>query len=195
LSNILILGATGSLARVATALFIRETDARLTLLARSPRRLAKYDPARVRVIEGDVMNLEELKQAMESQDVVYANLAGNLEAMAKNVVRAMSEMGLRRLVWISSMGIYDEVPGENAGSILDPYRKSAAIIEASELDYTILRPGWFNNVDEVDYEITQKGEPFRGHDVSRKSLASLIVKLAMTPGLEVRKSLGVNRPV
>jgi hypothetical protein len=38
------------------------------------------------------------------------------------------------------------------------------------------------------------GEPFRGHDVSRKSLASLVIKLATTPGLEVRHSLGVSTP-
>jgi uncharacterized protein YbjT (DUF2867 family) len=68
------------------------------------------------------------------------------------------------------------------------------IIEASDLDYTILRPGWFTNQDEIDYETTQKGEPFKGHDVSRKSVADFVVKLALTPGLEVRHSLGVNKP-
>jgi uncharacterized protein YbjT (DUF2867 family) len=92
------------------------------------------------------------------------------------------------------MGIYGEVPGQKYSRVLDPYRDSAAIIEASDLDWTILRPGWFTNGDEIDYETTQKGEPFRGHDVSRKSVASLVVKLATTPGLEVRKSLGVNKP-
>jgi len=37
-------------------------------------------------------------------------------------------------------------------------------------------------------------KPFKGHDISRKSLADLIVKLAVTPGLEVRQSLGVSKP-
>jgi hypothetical protein len=132
---------------------------------------------------------------MTGQDVVYANLAGDLERMAKSVVAAMHAAGLGRLIWISSMGIYDEVPGEKSGSVLDPYRKSAKVIEASNLDYTILRPGWFTDDDEVDYETTHKGEPFRGREVSRKSLASLVVKLATTPALEVRQSLGVNKPV
>ena len=58
----------------------------------------------------------------------------------------------------------------------------------------MLRPGWFTDEDVIDYETTQ-GEPFRGHDVSRKSLASLIVKLATTPGLKTRQSLGVNQRV
>jgi uncharacterized protein YbjT (DUF2867 family) len=195
MTNVLILGANGSLARVAIDMFLKETDAQLTLYMRNSRRLINFDSNRVQVIEGDVMDLEKLKEAMNGQDVVYANLAGNLEQMAKTLVEAMNATGLKRLIWISSMGIYDEVPGERHGSILNPYRNSAAIIESSDLDYTVLRPGWFTNRnDEIDYEITQKGEPFKGHDVSRKSIADLIVKLAVTPGLEVRSSLGVNKP-
>jgi uncharacterized protein YbjT (DUF2867 family) len=194
MTNVLILGANGSLARVAIDMFLKETDAQLTLYLRNSRRLRNIYSDRVRVIEGDVMDIENLKEAMIGQDVVYANLAGNLEQMAKTIVEVMGATGVKRLIWISSMGIYDEVPGERHGSILNPYRKSAAVIEASDLDYTILRPGWFTNKDEIDYETTQKGEPFKGHDVSRKSIADLIVKLVGTPGLEVRSSLGVNKP-
>jgi len=65
---------------------------------------------------------------------------------------------------------------------------------ATNLDYTILRPGWFTHDDEVAYQLTQKGEPFKGHDVSLNSLSDLIVKLALTPGMEIRRSLGVSRP-
>ncbi|MDF1998782.1 NAD(P)H-binding protein [Peribacillus frigoritolerans] len=194
MTKVLILGANGSIARVAIELFLKERDAQLTLYLRNSRRLKKIASNRVRVIEGDVLEIETLKEAMMGQDVVYANLAGNLEQMAKTIVEAMNATGVKRLIWISSMGIYDEVPGQRYSSILDSYRNSAGIIEVSDLDFTILRPGWFTNKDEIDYETTQKGEPFKGHDVSRKSVADLIVKLAETPGLEIRKSLGVNKP-
>lgn len=95
----------------------------------------------------------------------------------------------------SSMGIYDEVPGKRHGSILDPYRKSVGVIEASDLDYTIVRLAWPDDRDEIDYGTTQKGETFKNavKTVARKSVADLVVKLAMTPGLEVRRSLGVHR--
>lgn len=194
MTKVLILGANGGIARLAIDLFLKETDAKLTLYLRNSRRLRNIHSDRVRVIEGDVMDIEKLKEAMIGQEVIYANLAGNLEQMAKNIVKAMDETGVKRLIFISSMGIYDEVPGERYGSILDPYRKSAAIIEASDLDYTILRPAWFTNKDEIYYETTQKGESFKGSVVSRKSVADLVVKLAVTPGLEVRRSLGVNKP-
>ena len=194
MSNVLILGASGGIARVATELFLKETDAKLTLYVRNARKLKNVDPNRARGIEGDVLDTAKLKEAMAGQDVVYANLAGDLERMARSIVTAMDETGVRRLIFISSMGIYDEVPGEKHGSILDPYRKSARIIEASDLDYTILRPAWFTDADEIDYETTQKGEPFRGGAVSRKSVAALIVKLVQSPELEVRRSLGVSKP-
>ena len=110
MTNVLILGANGSIARVAIELFLKETDAQLTLYLRNPSRLKNIDSNRVRIIKGDVLDIETLKEAMIGQDVVYANLAGQLERMAKNVVEAMNEIGIKRLIWISSMGIYSRSP-------------------------------------------------------------------------------------
>ena len=42
--------------------------------------------------------------------------------------------------------------------------------------------------------MTHKGEPFKGHEVSRKSVAALVVELVQTPDLEVRHSLGLSKP-
>ena len=196
MTKILILGAHGQIARVATDLFLKHTDARLTLYLRNAGRLKSSGHAdRVRVVEGDVLDTRALESAMAGQDVVYANLAGQLEQQARCIVTAMKQTGLKRLIFISSMGIYDEIPGERHGSILEPYCKSASIIEASGLDYTILRPAWLNDRDEIDYGTTRKGEPFKNaaEVVSRKSVANLVVKLAMTPGLEIRSSLGVHK--
>jgi uncharacterized protein YbjT (DUF2867 family) len=191
--KILILGANGQLARHTTPFFLKHPDVHLTLYLRRANRLKNPDPSRVTIVEGDVLDVETLKAAMQGQDVIYANLAGAMEQQAKRIVNAMHETGLKRLIFISSMGIYGEVPGERYRSILDPYRDSAAVIEASDLDYTILRPGWFTRDDEINYQLTQKGEPFKGHDVSLNSLSDLIVKLALSPTMEVRRSLGVSR--
>jgi uncharacterized protein YbjT (DUF2867 family) len=108
------------------------------------------------------------------------------------IVDAMQSTGVKRLIFISSMGIYGEVPGEKYRSVLDHYRDSVAVIEASDLAYTILRPGWFTQDEAISYQLTQKGEPFQGHAVSLNSLSDLIVRLALSPTLEVRRSLGVS---
>ncbi|OGW34929.1 MAG: NAD-dependent dehydratase [Nitrospirae bacterium GWD2_57_9] len=195
MTKVLVLGANGQVARVATALFLKHPNVHLTLFLRRPQRLKGLPSDRVQVIEGDALDRKALEAAMAGQDVVYANLAGPLEQMIRGIVQALNAIGLKRLIFISSMGIYEEIPGERHGSILDPYRKAAAVIEASDLDYTILRPAWMNDRDEIAYGTTQKGEPFKAakESVSRKSVADLVVKLATTPGLEIRRSLGVNK--
>jgi uncharacterized protein YbjT (DUF2867 family) len=167
-------------------------DVALTLYLRRSTRFVNPDKARVSIIEGDVLDQTLLETAMYGQDVVYANLTGDMAAQAATIIAAMKEVGLKRLIFISSMGIYGEVPGERYRSILDPYRDSAALIEDSSLDYTILRPGWFARDKAISYQLTQKGEAFRGYDVSMNSLSDLIVKLALDPGLHVRTSLGVS---
>jgi uncharacterized protein YbjT (DUF2867 family) len=193
MKHLLILGANGQLARNTTRVLLRDSGARLTLYLRRSHRLENPDPTRVTVVEGDVLDPVALEAAMKGQDAVYANLAGEMKEQAIDIVDAMHATGVKRLIFVSSMGIYGEVPGERYRSVLDPYRDSAAVIEASDLDYTILRPGWFTHDDEVSYQLTQKGEPFKGHDVSLNSLSDLIVKLATTRGLHTRESLGVSR--
>ena len=121
---------------------------------------------------------------------MYANLSGDLEVMAKNIVKAMDEKRIKKLIFICSIGIYD-IPLK---PVLKPYRKAADVIETSDLEYTILRPTWFTNADEVDYETTRKGEPERGSEVSQKSLATLITKIIEFPENYIRESLGVNKP-
>ena len=69
---------------------------------------------------------------------------------------------------------------------------SAALIEASDLDWTILRPGWFVRGGPASCSLTRKGEPFVGHDVSIDALSKLIVDLAMRKGLHVGENLGVS---
>ena len=97
--------------------------------------------------------------------------------------------------------IYDEVPGKfgewnrrEIGAYLPPFRRAADFIEASGLDYAILRPAWLTDKDEVDYETTERNEPFKGTEVSRKSVADLIVKLIDSPKRSVRSNLGVSKP-
>ena len=193
MTRVLILGANGQLARHTTEVFLRTTDVKLTLYLRRASRLKNPDPTRVRIIEGDVLDAHTLTSAMQDQDVVYANLAGDLKRQAASIVESMHAAGVKRLIFISSMGIYGEVPGERYRSVLDPYCDSAAVIESSDLDYTVLRPGWFTQDQEISYRLTQKGEPFKGHNVSLNSLSDLIVKLSTTPGLHVRQSLGVSK--
>ncbi|WP_319410885.1 NAD(P)H-binding protein [uncultured Cohaesibacter sp.] len=196
MKKILILGAAGQIARVTTDLFLETSDAELVLYARNASRLdALASNPRISIVDGDVMDDVKLEAAMADADVVYANLSGNMAAQARKIITAMHNARLKRLIFVSSMGIYGEVPGERYSSILDPYRDSALEIEASDLDYTIIRPEWLNNRDEIAYGTTLKGEPFKNSEayVSRKSVADLIVKCSMETGFGLHQSFGVHK--
>jgi uncharacterized protein YbjT (DUF2867 family) len=190
MKNVLILGANGNIARKVIDLLSREDNIYLMLFLRNARKIKNHIPANSAIIEGDVLNLDELGKAMAGIDIVYANLAGDLEKMAKNIVKAMNERGVKRLIFICSIGIYDQP----LRSVLKPYRKAADVIEASDLEYTILRPTWFTNEDEVDYEITRKGEPEKGSVISQKSLATFITNVIKSPENHIRENLGINKP-
>lgn len=189
MKNVLILGAGGNIARLVADLLAKNDNINLTLFLRNKSKL-KTNVSKGRIVEGDVLNYTQLKGAVKSQGIVYVNLAGDLEAMAKNIVKAMAETGVKRIIAISSIGIYETT----LRPVLKPYRKLADVIEASDLDYTILRPTWFTTADEVDYEITRKGEPGKGSIISQKSLATLIVNIIESPEKYSRENLGVNKP-
>ncbi|MEG9487525.1 NAD(P)H-binding protein [Mannheimia indoligenes] len=189
MKQILILGASGSLATTVIPELLQDGNVQLTLFTRRPQSVAKFESERVKIVQGDVLDLASLQQAMQGVNAVYAGLAGNLKAMAENVVKAMNNAQVKRLVWISSMGIYGET-GEDHGAILEPYRQSAAVIETSKLDYTIVRPGWFTNDSKVQYQLTHKGESFKGHSVSRKSIADFVAKI-LREYSEIRESVGI----
>lgn len=201
MTKVLILGASGQIARWAVQMLGEHQDVKQTLLVRDPKKLTSQEPANATVVVGDVMDKKLLASIMEGQDVVYANLAGDVDAQTERILAAMQAKGVKRLIFVNSLGIYDEVPGKFGewnrraiGEYLPPYRRSADLIEASGADYTILRAAWLQDEDDVDYEITARTEPFKGTEVSRKSVAALAVDLVLHPEKLVRANVGVNKP-
>lgn len=202
MKKILILGAGGKVAQWVIRAFAGREDIALTLLLRNPGKLPTPVPANGTVLAGDVLDQALLRQTMPGHDLVYANLVGDdMEDQANSIIAAMRASSVVRLVFVLSMGIYDEVPGKfgawnNArlAEHLKPFRRAADAIEASGLAYTIVRPAWMTDEDEVDYELTTRHAPFKGTVVSRKSVANLIASIIEAPDLHLHANLGVNKP-
>ena len=190
MKKVVIIGAGGSLAQYVIEALKGLGNLDLTLFARSKNRLSKNIAEGCNIIEGDAMNYNDVKNAVAGREIVYINLAGDLEAMTKNIVKAMQEMDAKRVIAISSIGIY-KTPLK---PVLVPYRKLADIIEESGLDYTILRPEWFTNANELDYAITQKGTPETGTAISRKSIAAFVATIVQNPELHKNENLGISKP-
>lgn len=201
MTKVLILGASGQIARWAVKMLGEHANVEQTLLVRDAKKLKGDEPANAKVVIGDVLDTQLLASAMQGQDVVYANLAGEVDTQTERVLAAMKQAGVKRLIFVNSLGIYDEVPGKfgewnrrEIGSYLPPYRRSADLIEASDTDYTILRAAWLQDEDDVSYETTGRHEPFKGTEVSRKSVAALAVDTILHPNQLVRANVGVSKP-
>lgn len=203
MTKIAILGAAGQIAQLVEPMLLKKTDVDMILYLRHPNKLNQVDEEREKIIKGDANNFNELKTALARVDLVYANLAGsNIEDQAKTVVKAMDANGIKRLIWISSLGIYDEVPGKFGdwnknilGSYLTTYRAAADQITESDLDYTIIRPAWLTNKDEVNYEKTIGAQtPFKGTEVSRLSVADYIVNIIENPAEDLKSNVGLAKP-
>ena len=201
MKNVLVLGATGQIAQWAIDTLQNQADVALTLFVRNKSKLKNVSSNNTRIIEGDVLNIEQLTDAMQGQDIVYANLAGDMVKQTQNIIHVMNQLNIQRLISINTLGIYDEVPGkfgewnnQEIGEYFPPYRKSADLIESSNLDYTILRAAWLTDENEVDFEITHKGDAFKGTVISRKSVAHLVTEIINDPKLYSKENLGVSKP-
>lgn len=196
--NVLIIGATGSLGR-SLRRELSNTNHKVTLFSRSVTQLSDLGVNET-AIAGSVTNPIDLVSVLTGQDIVFAALSGNLTKMAEDLTAAMEETKVKRLIFISSMGIYNEIPYSVGTSgnlknnpMLKDYRNAADIVEQSSLDYTIIRPGWFDNGTD-DYKITHKGEPFRGNAVSRGAISKLVHQIIEKPQLYSNESIGISRP-
>lgn len=196
MKKVLIIGATGTIGSAVRETLLRETDDQLTLFARQTGRLTASD--RETVVAGNVMQDADLDQAIQGQDAVFVALSGNLGQFAQKIVAAMDRQQVSRLLFITSMGIYDEIPASVGRSgnlshnpVLQTCRNAADVVEGSDLNYTVIRPGWFTN-GPVDYEVTRKGEPFGGHDVSVASIADMVWQLTEDENLYSHDSIGLN---
>src|SRR5271163_913939 len=104
MKKVIILGASGNIAKHVIDILVKKDDINLALFLRNASKLSNNDVSKCHIIEGNVLELDQLKRAIKDQDIVYANLSGDLEAMAKNIVKAMRETGVKKLIFICSIG-------------------------------------------------------------------------------------------
>lgn len=200
--KVVVLGAHGRVAQIVEKFLFADKDVQTSLFLRNASRMAdKKNQATI--FEGSATDAAQLEKAMKGQDIVYANLGGkdDIALEAEATVEAMKNAHVKRLIWISTLGIYDEVPGkfgewnkETLDDYITEYAKAAKRIEDSGLDYTIIRPTWMTDKNEVDYEKSEKGEPIKDTEVSRKSVAAYVYHLIKYPKEDIGKSIGLGKP-
>lgn len=214
MKKVLVLGANGQIARIVEDRILKEqSDVELTLLLRNSNRLAELSSNKnVTLVDGDVKDFETVNKVMKGQDIVYISFVDHdaNNTMTKNVIKAMKENKVERVIESSLLGLYNEVPGEfgrwNYSMVkggLDAAINADKLLTESGLSYTTLRFPWLNDRDEVKYDITHKNEQYVGVSGSRQSMADVIVKIIADPeslkddsvGIADAATQGETRPV
>jgi len=76
------------------------------------------------------------------------------------------------------------------------HKENVSLVEIPDLDYTILRLTWlYNQEGNRNYNLTSKGEPLEGAQVTRQAVSQLIADILQDKsGKFLKTSLGVDEP-
>lgn len=146
---ILVVGATGLLGRETTTLLLRRGH-RVRVLARTPGKAADLQQLGAEVVQGDLIDHPSLQRACEGVQRVFA-AAHSLLGAGKYRSEHVDDAGHRALIdGAKAAGVshvvYTSILGVSPDHPVDFFRTKAAVeayIQASGLDYTILRPSAF----------------------------------------------------
>lgn len=129
----------------------------VTILARDPAKVTTQNP-RLTVVAGNVLNQSDVEKALDQAAAVVCTLGNTsnnpadvVSAGTQQIVKAMQQRGVKRLIVVSSLGVGDskhQVPfffKVLAATVLRKTMKDKeaqeALVRASNLDWTIVRPG------------------------------------------------------
>ncbi|WP_337090240.1 NAD(P)H-binding protein [Leuconostoc pseudomesenteroides] len=203
--NILIVGAKGKMAQLVAENLTQYLDIKVLLLARNPDKFGtELLASNPMIVKGNVLDTDFLTETLEKNniDLVYSNVGGiDLADQTASIIKSMNASSVKRLIFIGASGAHHEVPGhfgewneQAISAYLPGFRKSFELLDQSDIDYTMIRPAWLTDYDEVDYETTGRHELFKGTEVSRKSVAHFVTKVILNPDTYVRDSIGLNKP-
>lgn len=121
MKKVVIFGAAGFTGKYITRK-LKNENIKLSAFVRNPEKFADMDITNINVIKGDALCCDDVKNAMKDQDILICSLEGDVLTMAKNIVSALKETSVKRIVWITGMGIHHEISGIR-GKMLAMYAK------------------------------------------------------------------------
>jgi len=151
MGTILVIGASGFIGgRLTKALLAEGYTVRC--LARAPARLQDLTAAGCEIVQGDISDLSSVQRAVDSVQAVYIAIhtmspqpasATDQRFMAvelnglQNIVTACQAHGVRRLIYITSLGV---APDASSEWLRERWRAEQFLLN-SGLDVTVIRPG------------------------------------------------------
>ncbi|MBG1260705.1 SDR family oxidoreductase [Nostoc commune] len=158
IKTILVIGATGTLARPVVKQLIRR-GYQVRALVREAQTSREKLPSTVELFEGNLSSVSSIRQALAGMDAVYINLPPTKNNRASfiaerdgmiNILEALSSKPEVLILKLS------EIDAEYHGNFIDlGYKyKAEQLIQQSGHHYIIFRPTWF--MESFPYLLTQK---------------------------------------
>lgn len=164
--TVVIAGATGRVGRlVVNEVLARGFNVRAILVPPfDSSDQPEFSEKNVEMVEGDLTSVEALEKAVEGADYLIS-VIGSKKPFSKkendkidnmgnqNLTRAAKAKGLKRVVIVSSNGVGNSRWAINLmhklsmNRILRAKEKSEAFIQAHGMEYTLFRPGGYNEKD------------------------------------------------
>jgi putative NADH-flavin reductase len=207
--KMVVFGATGPTGREVVKQAL-DLGREVTAFARNP---SSIDTGRVglRVVRGDVMDLETVFAALEGQDAVVSVLGSHsrkgpvlvYSAGMANILAAMAAHGVRRIACVSAGGmgnprdpnlpwVYRKlVLGGFMKAIYADMERMEALVKGSDTEWTIVRPAGL--VDEPPGEPcrVEEGTSLKGGSrIARADMAAFLLKAVRSPEY-VRKAVAI----
>lgn len=192
--KLLVLGGTG---RTGGPLLMQalQRGHSVTALARDPAKLANQDP-QIRVVKGDVMDVDTLAPAFRSHDAILATLTSGSRSYGpvrfftdsvRNIVAAMEQADVKRIVYVTSGGVEknDPVHGLIMKLIVHPLLRyvyedmgrAEQYLAATSVDWTVVRPPYLTDGPFTGkYRISERFAPPKGTRLSRADLAHFMLE-------------------
>jgi putative NADH-flavin reductase len=167
----------------------------VTVLVRYPQKMPKQHE-RLRIIQGDILDLTAVQTAMNGQDAICVTIGTGVtwrpvtvfSQGTRNVLEAMHQLGVRRLIVITGIGA-----GDSKGhggflydwlfkplllkTIYEDKDRQESLIKNSEIDWTIIRPGFLTNGPLTKkYRVITNLEDVTASKISRADVAHFILE-------------------
>ena len=198
MKKVVIFGAAGHTGKYLTRKMQSIADIELSVFVRDPAKFGDMDMTGVNIITGDALDMVDVLRAMEGQDVLLCSLEGNVLTMAKNIVAALEDTSVKRIIWITGMGIHHEIKGLR-GMMLNQlakqrpdYIEAADTIAASSAVTTLLRCPGIQDGDNEVYELTNEGIQPSHRNVDRAAIAQCMADMIKGETLGANESLGIT---
>ena len=188
--TVLVVGATGSIGRLAVDAALRQGHDVRALVRNADR--ARELPPEAHIAVGDVTRPETLHGVVEGVDAIVFTLgsdgAGKVGAESVDyggVRNVLAALGSRkaRIALMTSIGVTNRTGSYNRSTEAHDWkRRSERLVRASGLPYTIVRPGWFdyNGPDEHRLTLLQGDRRQAGNSsdgvIARTQIAEVLVR-------------------